>query len=243
MTDCSVSVNVQTAPAAVTVGTAAVAVRPQSAPVAAAIATAPVAVHPQSSPAAVDVIAAAGASAYAIALANGFEGTEVEWLASLQGEDGAIGPEGAAMESSYVEVTSQRTTTSATLEDVTGGSTTITLGITGKIAVFMSGEAVSDGICTLGIAVNIDGTDHYETHTHLSGSSDAGTFSTVHRSGDLAPGTYTVKARFRRVSGSPKIPSIERLDMLVVSLQGAIGATGPEGPPDKTSRNLFILGL
>lgn len=35
-----------------------------------------------------------GASAYEIAVANGFVGTEVEWLASLQGEDGADGAQG-----------------------------------------------------------------------------------------------------------------------------------------------------
>lgn len=41
-----------------------------------------------------------GESAYQVALANGFEGTETEWLASLKGpkgdpgEDGATGPQG-----------------------------------------------------------------------------------------------------------------------------------------------------
>lgn len=37
----------------------------------------------------------AGASAYGVALANGFVGTEAEWLASLQGEDGDPGATGA----------------------------------------------------------------------------------------------------------------------------------------------------
>lgn len=35
-----------------------------------------------------------GKSAYQIALDNGFVGTEVEWLASLQGEQGPEGPQG-----------------------------------------------------------------------------------------------------------------------------------------------------
>lgn len=35
-----------------------------------------------------------GASAYAVAVANGFVGTEAEWLASLVGADGAQGPQG-----------------------------------------------------------------------------------------------------------------------------------------------------
>lgn len=36
----------------------------------------------------------AGPSAYEVAVANGFEGTETEWLASLQGEEGPQGPQG-----------------------------------------------------------------------------------------------------------------------------------------------------
>jgi hypothetical protein len=35
-----------------------------------------------------------GESAYATAIANGFEGTEQEWLASLQGPPGEQGPQG-----------------------------------------------------------------------------------------------------------------------------------------------------
>ena len=37
----------------------------------------------------------AGKSAYAIAVDNGFVGTESQWLASLQGEDGVAGATGA----------------------------------------------------------------------------------------------------------------------------------------------------
>lgn len=36
-----------------------------------------------------------GASAYQVAVANGFVGSEAQWLASLQGEDGEAGPAGA----------------------------------------------------------------------------------------------------------------------------------------------------
>src|SRR5690625_501253 len=36
----------------------------------------------------------AGKSAYEIAVDNGFEGTEVEWLASLKGEQGPPGADG-----------------------------------------------------------------------------------------------------------------------------------------------------
>lgn len=46
----------------------------------------------------------AGASAYEIAVANGFEGTEGEWLASLEGEPGAIGPQGPAGSGATVDI-------------------------------------------------------------------------------------------------------------------------------------------
>ena len=39
-----------------------------------------------------------GKSAYEIAVENGFEGTEEEWLASLKGQDGEDGKDGAAGE-------------------------------------------------------------------------------------------------------------------------------------------------
>lgn len=35
-----------------------------------------------------------GANAYEVAVANGFVGTEAEWLESLQGEQGETGPTG-----------------------------------------------------------------------------------------------------------------------------------------------------
>lgn len=43
-----------------------------------------------------------GESAYEIAVANGFEGTEEEWLESLRGEDGAAGADGASVTVSSV---------------------------------------------------------------------------------------------------------------------------------------------
>lgn len=35
-----------------------------------------------------------GYSAYEVAVANGFDGTKEEWLASLKGEKGDVGPQG-----------------------------------------------------------------------------------------------------------------------------------------------------
>ena len=44
---------------------------------------------------------AAGASAYEIAVSNGFEGTEAEWLESLKGEQGVQGIQGVTGKSAY----------------------------------------------------------------------------------------------------------------------------------------------
>lgn len=50
---------------------------------------------PEGKPGKDGVIGRDGKSAYEIAVENGFEGTETEWLESLKGEDGTIGRDGA----------------------------------------------------------------------------------------------------------------------------------------------------
>jgi hypothetical protein len=138
---------------------------------------------------------------------------------------------GGKIPSAYDEMTTPVTTTSATLEDIAGVSTTITLAAASEIAVWLNCAVSSDGICDLGLAVNIDGTDHDEVITHMNGTTDSGVSSVIHRSGELAAGTYTIKGRFRRISGSPKIPGVDRADMLVMALRGPAGppGTGPSG--------------
>lgn len=42
-----------------------------------------------------DILTVNGDSAYEVAVANGFVGTETEWLASLVGDTGATGPQGS----------------------------------------------------------------------------------------------------------------------------------------------------
>jgi hypothetical protein len=103
------------------------------------------------------------------------------------------------------EMETERSTTSASLEDITGSTLDITLQQAGKIAVTMafscytvSGAASS----TIAFSVSIDGTDHDEMQRYLSGTSDRGIGALTHLSDELAAGTYTVKGRFRRVSGT-----------------------------------------
>lgn len=92
-----------------------------------------------------------GKSAYEIAVENGFEGTEEEWLASLKGEDGADGTNGASVTVISVErspedggenvVTFSDGTTLTVLNGTKGSR-----GLQGaSITVSQVGESVDDG--------------------------------------------------------------------------------------------------
>jgi len=130
--------------------------------------------------------------------------------------DGTTGPTGV-IPSSYVEMTTPRTTTSATLVDITGATTTVTLQRPSDVAVWMTAHVSASAVCDLGLAISVDGTDHDLTDTHLT-STDEGNVATIHRTvSKLAPGTYTVKGRFQRTSGGGT-PSVDRVDLLVSAL-------------------------
>jgi len=166
------------------------------------------------------------------------------------GPTGATGPAGASgvagkLPNSYAELSSPEGVTSATLVDIPGMSTTITLEEAVEIAVLCSFELqTQDGssASTIGIAVNINGTDYDSYSLYLSGSNDTGIGAITHRSAELAPGTYTVKMRFQRTSGV-STPGVNHMDMLVMGLQGAQGADGTDGTvtavTDATSDMLF----
>jgi len=130
--------------------------------------------------------------------------------------DGTTGPTGV-IPNSYVEMTTPRTTTSATLVDITGATTTITIQRPSDIAVWMTCHVSASASCDLGLAISIDGTDHDSTDTHLT-ATDEGNVAIMHRTvSKLAPGTYTVKGRFQRTSGGGT-PSVDRVDLLVSAL-------------------------
>lgn len=148
-----------------------------------------------------------------------------------------IGPMGpaavaGAIPSEYVEMTTPRTTTSASLVDITGATLDLTLESSANILVVMTthSDIASGGGVVLGLAINIDGVDHDETDIHLTAASQWGPAAIIHRSvTPLAAGTYTVKGRFRRISGSGT-PEVTRVDLFAMSLQGAKGDTGEAGP-------------
>jgi hypothetical protein len=117
----------------------------------------------------------------------------------------------------YDEMTTPVGTTSATLEDVTGASITVTLPTAKDVLVYATFEIETQSGAspsTLGLAINGDGTDGTEVSRYLSGSSDRGLGSVMARFTGVAAGSRTFKLRFRRVSGSAT-PGINVAQMYV----------------------------
>jgi hypothetical protein len=144
---------------------------------------------------------------------------------SLVGNVGATGPASTpgVQPTAYVEMTTPRTTTSGTLEDITGATTTITLTATCHVSAYLVCNVVSTGVSDIGCAISFDGTDHDEQRVTMGSGDDLGC-TVVHRTTTtLGPGTYTVKGRFRRISGAGT-PGVNRADLLVVAHQGAVAA-------------------
>jgi hypothetical protein len=135
--------------------------------------------------------------------------------------DGTTGPSGITP-TSYVEMTTPDTTTSASLEDITGATTTITLQRTSHIAAWLNLHVSASATCDYGVAINFNGTDEDEGVIHLT-ATDEGNVGIVHRTTtELPPGTYTIKGRHRRISGGGT-PETDRADLLVM----AMGHSGP----------------
>lgn len=164
------------------------------------------------------------------------------------GPTGATGPAGASavagkLPNSYVELAAPEGVTSATLVDIPGMSTTITLEETVEIAVLCSFELQTQSgasASTIGIAVNINGTDYDSYERYLSGTNDTGIGAITHRSAELAAGTYTVKMRFQRTAGV-STPGVNHMDMIVMALQGSKGADSTITIVP-TADNDFVIG-
>jgi len=164
---------------------------------------------------------------------SGYSGYSGEGTSGYSGYSGLDGADAVAgkLPNSYVELAAPVSTTSATLEDVSGMSVNITLDEAVEIAVVTSFEIATQSgasASTIGIAININGTDYDEYQRYLSGTNDFGIGAITHRSAELAPGTYTVKLRFRRVSGVAT-PGLNHADLLVFACQGAKGESGFSG--------------
>jgi len=147
---------------------------------------------------------------------------------TILGEDGKDGDDGYVIippptepeqiPSQYVESTTPFTTTSATFVDITGCTTTMVLNHPSHIAIFLNCEVSSTGNSDLGLAINIDGTDHDVRTTHLLGAGDAGVMSVIHRTATIhVPGSYVIKGRAKRAAGADT-PSVDAFDLLAIAL-------------------------
>ncbi|QAY26943.1 minor tail protein [Streptomyces phage Shawty] len=88
-----------------------------------------------------------GDSAYEVAVANGFVGTEAEWLASLIGPEGPEGPQGPA----GADGTGAGTVTAVNgVEPDANGNVTLTLTAEAVGAIPVADKGVASGVATLG---------------------------------------------------------------------------------------------
>ena len=106
----------------------------------------------------------------------------------------------------FDEITSPVSTTSATLVDITGLTFDLVVP-TGAVAHILATMTVqcstTGGSPAVGAwAISIGGVDGTEIQRSLSGTLDTGSLSVQAGRTGLTAGTYTVKGRHRRVSGS-----------------------------------------
>lgn len=106
----------------------------------------------------------------------------------------------------YVEQGTTQTTTSGTLENVTGASFNLTTNVSGRIMAALSIECSVTGAGSTGAwAISINSVDGTEIQRFISAGAEIGAVSIQARSATLAAGTYTVQARHRRAVGGGTI--------------------------------------
>lgn len=128
----------------------------------------------------------------------------------------------AVVDEGYAEATGQ-STTSATLEDITGTSFTITVpsGLPSTVTIVARmtiGNSTTGGSpATGGWAISINSVDGTEIVRYLSGTNDAGMGGVQARTTGLGAGSYTVVGRHRRVTGSSTVNSdVAQVEALAV---------------------------
>lgn len=115
-------------------------------------------------------------------------------------------------------------TTSGTLEDITDLSVDVVVptDIPDDAAIraimVVQGSTTGGSPATGAWAISIDGDDQTEVQRYLSGSNDTGVLAVMGSVSGKVPGTYTVKGRHRRVSGSSTVNS----DLAQLSVQAVI---------------------
>jgi hypothetical protein len=123
----------------------------------------------------------------------------------------------------YDEISSPVTTTAAALEDITGLTFDLVvptgLPSTARIVATMAVQCSSSGGSggAGGWAVGINSADKQEIQRYLSAINDTGALIVLGSTAGLAAGTYTVKGRHRRVSGTGTISTdVAQLSAIVV---------------------------
>lgn len=122
----------------------------------------------------------------------------------------------------YDEVTGQ-STTSATLEDIPGLTFDLTIPVglpsTAVIKASMAVQCSTPGAspATGAWAISINSVDGTEIKRYLIGTNDTGGLAVKARATGLSDGSYTVKGRHRRVSGTTDVQTdVAQLEAIAV---------------------------
>lgn len=157
-----------------------------------------------------------------------------------QGVTGVTGPQGPTapimpLNSNFTAQTPAQTITSSSFVDVTSTNFTLTLLSSTRIWAHLSYDWSAGGIGTVPVAafrLVIDVENGSEVQSQVAALLGTDNGSVEHRSVVLAPGTYTVKAQGRRVSGTADV-NVNRTQLFAIVLEagsGPTGAIGPTGP-------------
>jgi hypothetical protein len=171
---------------------------------------------------------------------KGATGASIIGPTGVTGPTGSIGPTGVTgaaaiagkIPSSFVEMSTLRTTTSGSMVDITGVITTITLDEPVEILVLMNSQVVLDsgGTSSIAVTISIDGTYYEEFIEEVSSIPTNEVIPYITRSGVLSAGTHTIKGHMRR-NGGTGVVGVSRVCLNVIAMQGAKGPTGPAEAP------------
>lgn len=151
-----------------------------------------------------------GTNRYGLNVLSSPSGGTLNYCARFQGAagvrvDGPLEAPGVIYDKGYDEIAGTVPTTSATLEDITGLTFTVTVptGRTGTIRSLMTLETSSVGANVVGAwAISINSVDKQEIQRTMGTATTQGSVAVQGETTGLSAGTYTVKGRHRRVSGA-----------------------------------------
>lgn len=110
--------------------------------------------------------------------------------------------------SNFLTLAAPVSTTSASLENITGFSFSLTLAETARILAIMTVEADSTDVGTSATgawAISINSVDGGEIGRFLNGTNDLGSVTCLFRSASLSASAYTIQGRHYRRSGDKTV--------------------------------------